>query len=93
MAYFIDLFSPELHDAFTKSSQTISGFRLRQRGVASRVKPGDTLVCYITRFSRWGGLLDVIKGPFIEHTPIFVPDADPIVVRFKVRPRVWPIIN
>lgn len=89
MAYFIDLFSPETHDAFTKSDRTISGFRLRQRGVASRVKPGDTLVCYITRVSRWCGLLDVLDGPFVESTPLFVPEADPFVVRFHVKARVW----
>jgi hypothetical protein len=89
MAYFIDLFSPETHQAFTKSSQSISGFRLRQQGVATRVKAGDTLICYITRVSRWCGLLDVVEGPFIDTTPLFVPESDPFVVRFKVKTRVW----
>jgi len=89
MTYFIDLFSPETHDAFTKSDQAVSGFRLRQRGVASRVKAGDTLVCYITKVSRWCGLLDVVEGPVIDNTPVFVPDDDPFVVRFKVKARVW----
>ena len=89
MGYFIDLFSPETHEAFTKSDRGISGFRMRQQGVASRVKPGDTLVCYITRVSRWCGLLDVIEGPFIDQTPIFTADPDPFIVRFKVKARVW----
>lgn len=89
MAYFIDLFSPETHTAFTKSNRTLSGFRMRQSGVASRVKPGDTMVCYITRVSRWCGLLDVVEGPFVDHTPVFVTENDPFVVRFRVRPRVW----
>lgn len=44
MAYFIDLFSPETYDGFSRSNREISGFRLRHRGVADRVKPGDTLV-------------------------------------------------
>lgn len=89
MAYFIDLFSPETHGAFSKSDRATSGFRIRQQGVASRIKPGDTLVCYITRVSRWCGLLDVVEGPFIDKTPIFTPDPDPFVVRFKVKARVW----
>src|SRR6185369_12149141 len=89
MAYFIDLFSPETHEAFTKSHRDVSGFRIRQQGVASRVKPGDTLVCYITRVSRWCGLLDVVEGPFIDHTPLFTAGPDPFVVRFKVKARVW----
>ena len=32
---------------------------------------------------------EVIKGPFIDDTPIFVPENDPFVVRFRVRPTVW----
>jgi hypothetical protein len=89
MAYYIDLFSPETHEAFTRSGRDISGFRLRHKGMADRIKPGDVFVCYLTRLSRWFGLLEVIDGPFIDDTPIFVPDNDPFVVRFRVRPSVW----
>jgi len=31
----------------------------------------------------------VIEGPFIDDKPIFVPENDPFVVRFRVRPAVW----
>ena len=89
MAYFIDLFSPETHEAFSRSSRDISGFRLRHKGMADRIKAGDTLVCYLTRLSRWFGLLEVVEGPFIDGKPIFLPADDPFVVRFKVRPTVW----
>lgn len=89
MAYYLDLFSPETYEAFAHSDRSISGFRMRQRNVARRVKPGDKFICYMTRFSRWMGLLEVIEGPFIDETPIFYPDNDPFVVRFRVRPLVW----
>ncbi len=89
MAYFIDLFSPETYDGFSKSNRDISGFRLRHKGMADRIKPGDTFVCYLTRLSRWFGLLEILEGPFIDNTPIFLPESDPFVVRFRVRPRVW----
>jgi hypothetical protein len=91
MAYYIDLFSPETHEAFTKSSRDVSGFRERHRGMAERIKPGDIFVCYLTRVSRWFGLLDVIDGPYIDNKPVFVPagEPDPFVVRFHVRPKVW----
>ena len=89
MAYFIDLFSPETYDAFLRSSKDISGFRLRHKGPAERIKSGDIFVCYLTRLSRWFGLLEVIEGPFIDDTPIFVPEDDPFVVRFRVRQLVW----
>lgn len=89
MAYFIDLFSPETYEAFSRSSRDISGFRLRHRGMAERLSPGDIFVCYLTRLSRWFGVLEVLEGPFVDSKPIFVPDGDPFVVRFKVRPLVW----
>jgi hypothetical protein len=48
MAYFIDLFSPETYEAFTRSSRDVSGFRLRQKAIAERMKAGDVFVCYMT---------------------------------------------
>ena len=89
MAYFIDLFSPETYEAFTRSQRGTSGFRLRHKNMAERIKPGDVFVCYLTRLSRWCGLLEVIEGPFIDDKPIFVPENDPFVVRFRVRPTMW----
>lgn len=89
MAYFIDLFSPETYEAFARSPRDVSGFRLRHKNVADRIKPGDIFVCYLTRLSRWFGLLEVIEGPFIDDKPIFVPESDPFVVRFRVRATVW----
>ena len=89
MTYYIDLFSPETYEAFTRSTQGLSGFRMRHKGMAERIKAGDVFACYVTRVSRWCGLLEIIEGPFIDNSPIFVPEDDPFVVRFKVRPKVW----
>lgn len=89
MAYYLDLFSPETFEAFSRSEMTITGFRPRQRGVAKRVQPGDKLICYMTKLSRWVGILEVTSGPFEDDTPIFYEESDPFVVRFHVRPLVW----
>jgi len=88
MAYFIDLFSPETYDAFARSPRNVSGFRLRQKGTADRVKPGDFFICYLTRLSRWFGVLEVVDGPYLDSKPIFMPENDPFVVRFNVRAQV-----
>ena len=63
MAYFIDLFSPETYEAFKASAREVSGFRLRQKGLAERINKGDIFVCYLTRVSRWFGTLEVVDGP------------------------------
>ena len=89
MAYYIDLFSPETYQAFTDSDRSVSGFRVRQENLAKRIQPGDTLVCYVTRLSRWIGLLKVERGPYKENSPIFTTENDPFVVRFKVNAQIW----
>lgn len=89
MAYYIDLFSPETYEAFGKSDRQISGFRARHKGLAERIQPKDLLVCYVTRVSRWCGLLEVVEGPFVDDTPRFLSEDDPFIVRFRVIPKVW----
>lgn len=89
MAYYINLFSPDTYQAFSKSDQTISGFRDRHKGIASSVKVGDKFICYMTRLSRWVGVLEVTSEFFIDDTPIFIPSNDPFVVRFHVKPSCW----
>lgn len=89
MSYFLDLFSPETYEAFRRSDQTVSGFRRRQRNVAERVRRGDKLLCYMTRLSRWFGILEVLEGPFTDTTPLFQPVDDPFVIRFRVKSLIW----
>src|SRR6185295_388709 len=89
MTYYLDLFSPATYAAFSKSDRTVSGFRPRQRGVAQRIKRGDRFVCYMTKLSRWVGILEVESGPFEDSTPIFYPEDDPFSIRFRVNPIHW----
>jgi hypothetical protein len=87
--YYLNLFSPETYEAFSSSDRSVSGFRVRQRKAASRIRPGDRFVCYMTKLSRWVGILEVEDGPYEDDTPIFYEEDDPFVIRFKVRPVEW----
>jgi hypothetical protein len=89
MHYYTDLFSPETYKAFSQSSREISGFRVTQKGMSARIRPGDRFLCYVTRLSRWVGVLEVVEGPFEDSTPIFVAGADPFTLRFRVKPIAW----
>ncbi|MCC8123619.1 MAG: hypothetical protein LIO58_08765, partial [Oscillospiraceae bacterium] len=89
MAYYIDLFSPDTYQAFGNSNRTVSGFRERHKGIASYVKPGDKLICYMTKLSRWVGVLEVIKPYFIDDTPVFMESNDPFIIRFGVKSLIW----
>jgi hypothetical protein len=89
MNYFSDLFTPETYEAFSRSDRTISGFRETQKSMADRVRPGDIFLCYVVRMSRWVGVLQVLEGPFLDRTPLFLSEDDPFIVRFRVEPLVW----
>jgi hypothetical protein len=86
MAFYTDLFTVETYEAYLASDRTVSGFRESQRSMADRIQPGDKLLVYIKGLSRWAATLKVIDGPFIDRTPLFMPDDDPFVVRFHVEP-------
>ncbi len=89
MAYYISLFSPDTYDAFTHSDRSVSGFSERQKRIAEVLQPGDKLICYVTKLSRWVGVLEVTSGYFIEDNPRFTPAADPYIVRVRVNTKVW----
>lgn len=88
MAYFLDLFTPETWQAFREKGATVTGFRERYlRSARERVNEGDILLCYLTRLSRWCGILQVESEVYRDDSPIF-DDPDPFVVRFKAKPIV-----
>ncbi len=89
MAYYAHLFSPATFEAFSRSDRTVTGFTEHHRRVAQRVKPGDIFICYMIKLSRWVGVLEVVEGPFIDRSPVFYPEDDPYVVRFRVKCLVW----
>ena len=89
MAYFLNLFSPETYEAFRKSDMSVSGFRISQQNAASRINVDDKLVCYMTKLSRWIGVLEVMSNSYQDDAPIFYNENDPFIVRFKVKPLAW----
>ena len=78
MAYYIDLFSPETYQAFSQSGRDISGFRDRRRGAVSQVRPGDKFICYMTKLSRWVGVLEVASNSFWITVPFFCSLRTPL---------------
>jgi len=88
MAYYLDLFSPGTYEAYKCSDKSISGFRMRQKNAAERIKPGGKFLCYMTRLGRWFGVLEVRNGPFVDNTPRFYPEDDPFIIRFSVTPTI-----
>jgi predicted RNA-binding protein len=62
--YWLDLFTPRTWEEARKNGFKLSGFRESRWGVVSKIEPGDFLVCYITKISRFSGILKVISRPY-----------------------------
>lgn len=89
MAYYLNLFSPETYETFSQSSMNLSGFRKRHQNAASKVSIGDKFICYMTKLSRWIGVLEVRSEAFHDETPFYYEADDPFVTRFQVKPIGW----
>jgi predicted RNA-binding protein len=85
VAYYIDIFSPETYEAFITSPMDVSGLRERYENMAQRIRVGDKFICYITKISRWVGVLEVTSECFRDLTPRFASVDDPYIIRFKVK--------
>src|SRR5215471_11989557 len=85
--YYTDLFTPETWAAFRSRGGTICGFPKRQRKAVEALEEGDILCCYMTKLSRWCGVVEVASGAYEDETPYFT-DPDPFVIRIKVKPHV-----
>jgi hypothetical protein len=89
MTYRLDVFSPETYQRFSESDRQVAGVKARYRKLASEVTPGTLLLCYITRLSRWCGILEVTSEVYEDSSPRFAGADDPYVMRFRVKPDVW----
>lgn len=89
MTFYTNLFSPDTYETFSRSDRTVSGFSKHQHAWARRIQKGDRFICYMTKMSRWVGVLEVLDECYVDDTPLFYPDGDPYVIRFKVQPIVW----
>jgi hypothetical protein len=83
-AYWIDLFTVETWKEFQDHGSDVSGFSEKRWKTVQRMKPGDYLLCYLTRVSRWVGLLEVVGKPYFDEEPIWSAAVYPS--RVDVRP-------
>lgn len=69
--YWLNLFTVETWKEFQDHGGNVSGFNEKRWSTVRRIKPGDYLLCYLTRVSRWVGLLEVVGEPFFDEEPIW----------------------
>jgi hypothetical protein len=84
--YWLDLFTPGTWKDAAKYRHELTGFRQRRMSTATRVKPGDIFLCYLTGAQRWVGALRVTSNVFEDDSRMWAADVFP--VRFRVEPLV-----
>jgi len=75
--YWLDLFTIETWQEFLDQSRTVSGFSEARLTTVKRMKPGDYLLCYVTRISRWVGVLEVTGEAYFDESPIWTSQTFP----------------
>jgi len=66
-SYWLDLFTPETWEEARQRGFRVTGFRLSRWGMVSKIKPGDFFVCYLTKLSRFCGVLKAISEPYKDE--------------------------
>lgn len=88
--YWLNLFTIETWGEFLEHGGTVSGFTETRFKTVQRMRPGDYLLCYLTRVSRWVGILEVTGEAYTDESPIWsgqpYPSRVPVRVVHALRP-------
>lgn len=82
--FWLDLFTVETWQEFLDHGADVSGFSEARWTTVQRMKPGDYLLCYLTRASRWVGVLEVSGRAFYSEDRIWSGQVYPSRVPVRV---------
>jgi hypothetical protein len=82
--HWVQVFTVETWSQFLNAGAKISGFRENRWGFVRDVKPGDYLLCYLSRVSRWVGILEVTADPYLDNTRIWEGETYPCRAEVRV---------
>jgi len=83
-SYWLDLFTLETWNEFQGHGGNVAGFREGRWPYVKMMNSGDYLVCYLTKASKWIGLLEVVGKPFLDEAPIWSSQVYPSRVPVRV---------
>ncbi|MFM7530159.1 MAG: EVE domain-containing protein [Nodosilinea sp.] len=83
--YWLCLFNLNTWQEFCAAGATVMGFPETRQNVVKRIKPGDYLLGYMTKASRWMAVLEVTSDPYLDRqTQIWKQAPFPWRVKVKV---------
>lgn len=83
MASYLGLFTVESWREFKRHGGAVMGFNEKKRSAASRLQPGDRILCYLSKVSAFVGVMEVAGPSYFDTKPIWSDGLFP--VRLPVR--------
>ncbi len=82
--YYLALFNEDTWNEFLGNGSLVYGTNLKKQKRMDATNPGDFLICYVTKLSRFVGLLEITSKAYLDESHIWKNDVYP--VRVNVRP-------
>jgi predicted RNA-binding protein len=82
--YYLALFNYETWNEFLKIGASVYGTTLNKQSRMEKVKPGEYLICYVTKISSFVGLLEITSKSYVDESRIWENNIYP--VRVDVQP-------
>lgn len=79
MTYWIVVGSEENMRIAEARGFDIFGFKSTRRSEASKMRPGDKLIFYLTKIMKFGGLAEVTSDYFEDHAKVFKSKEKPVL--------------
>jgi predicted RNA-binding protein len=82
--YWVQVFSEETWREFLGAGARVTGFREKRWKIVKKIKPGDRLLCYISKIGVLIAVLQATAEPYIDHRNDVFKDVYPCRVAVKV---------
>jgi hypothetical protein len=82
--YFLGLFTARSWTEFKENGAQVMGFTEKKVTAAERLRPGDRLLCYLTKRSTFVAILEVTGPSYQDSKPIWTDGLFPVRLPVKV---------
>lgn len=80
---YLGVFTVESWREFKRHGATVMGFNEKKSAIASRLLPGDRILCYLSKVSSFVGWMEVTGSSYLDKKPLWTDGLYP--VRLPVR--------
>ena len=81
---FLGVFTVESWREFLRHGGQVMGFNAKKAGIASRLLPGDRILCYLSKVSAFAGWMEVTGPSYLDTKPLWSDGLYPIRLPVRV---------